>query len=51
MRYFVVISHNDVMSDKGTVLVHAADMVDAGEIAAGIDPDATTIMTFELFMT
>jgi hypothetical protein len=44
MRYFIV------MSEKSTVLVRASDMVDAGDIALGIDPDATTIMSFELFM-
>ncbi|WP_204141950.1 hypothetical protein [Halomicronema sp. CCY15110] len=50
MKYFVVISHKHATTVKGTVLVRAADMVDAGDIAAGIDSDATTIMSFELFM-
>lgn len=45
MRYFIV------MSRESTVLVLAADMVDAGDVAREIDPDATTIMSFDLFMT
>jgi len=35
---------------EGTVLVRASDMVDAGDIATGIEPDTTTIMSLELFM-
>lgn len=50
MKYFIVIAHNQAIGFKGTVLVRAADMVDAGDIARGINPDATTIMSFELFM-
>lgn len=45
MTYFVAIS------GEGTVLVRASGMVDAGDIAADMEPDATTIMSFELFMT
>jgi len=51
VKYFIVIAHNQAIGFKGTVLVRAADMVDAGEIASRIDPAATTIVTFELFMT
>jgi hypothetical protein len=45
MRYFIV------MSRESTMLVLAADMVDAGDIAHEINPDMTTIMSFELFIT
>jgi len=49
VRYFIAIAH-DATTYKGTILIRAADMVDAGEIASRIDPDATTSMSFELFM-
>jgi hypothetical protein len=44
VTYFVAIF------GEGTVLVRAADMVDAGDIATGMEPDATTIMSLELFL-
>jgi len=50
VKYFIVIAHNQAIGFKGTVLIRADDMVDAGEIASRIDPDATTMMSFELFM-
>jgi hypothetical protein len=44
VTYFVAIF------GEGTVLVRASGMVDAGDIATDMEPDATTIMSLELFM-
>jgi hypothetical protein len=35
---------------EGTVLVRASGMVEAGDIATGMEPDATTIMLLEFFV-